>query len=574
MYFYLNFYLKFGQMNNYDLVILGGGLAGLTLALQLKQSKSDISILVLEKRANAAAKGAHKVGESTVELGTYYLREVLGLKDYLDKAQLPKHGLRFFFSPKHKNNIEKRVELGPREFLPVPSHQIDRGLFENDLIDICRKKGIEVRLNARAKEVDFGETEHRIAFSEAGENKAVSSRWLVDSTGRNSFLKKKLQFQEEVAHKINAVWFRLDTVIDIQHWSKDKVWQEKLKPNLRHLSTIHLMDTGYWVWIIPLVSGKTSIGIVADPQFHAFDKINRFDKAMNWLAENEPQCHEMLKVHEEALLDFKILRHYSHGSGQVYSENRWAVTGESGYFLDPLYSPGTDFIAINNGWVEDLILRELREESIALHVKVYEETHRSIFKNWLPIYTNQYVLMSKTQIMVVKIFWDWAIYWGITALIYTNKGFTDISLLKKLSSKQGTILRKFEALNNRMQDFFREWLPYDNADFTERYIDPFDVAYLREFHKGIETQYEKKDLLDKLGENMLTLEKIAAEIFRLANNQVHGTALDLEIDPYTFSLDASKKLSSENSKTMAPDVDIAADLANMWFYEKVAEKLA
>ena len=66
---------------NYDVCILGGGLAGLTLSLQLKQANPKISILVIERRKGEAPDSAHKVGESTVELGTYYLREVLNLKD-------------------------------------------------------------------------------------------------------------------------------------------------------------------------------------------------------------------------------------------------------------------------------------------------------------------------------------------------------------------------------------------------------------------------------------------------------------------------------------------------------------
>ena len=36
----------------HDIVITGGGLAGLTLALQLKQSFADLDILVLERRVH------------------------------------------------------------------------------------------------------------------------------------------------------------------------------------------------------------------------------------------------------------------------------------------------------------------------------------------------------------------------------------------------------------------------------------------------------------------------------------------------------------------------------------------
>src|SRR5258705_1141557 len=97
--------------NKYDVIILGGGLAGLALSLQLKRSKPDISILMLERRETQAATAAHKVGESTVELGSHYLREVLGLKDYLEAHELPKHGLRFFFKSNAKEDITTRVEL-------------------------------------------------------------------------------------------------------------------------------------------------------------------------------------------------------------------------------------------------------------------------------------------------------------------------------------------------------------------------------------------------------------------------------------------------------------------------------
>ena len=129
--------LKKHKMNTeYDVVIPGGGLAGLALSIQLKRANPEVKILVLERRESEATTAAHKVGESTVELGSHYLREVLGLKEYLEAHELPKHGLRFFFPSHTKDDIPTRVELGPRERLPQPSHQLDRGTLENHMREI------------------------------------------------------------------------------------------------------------------------------------------------------------------------------------------------------------------------------------------------------------------------------------------------------------------------------------------------------------------------------------------------------------------------------------------------------
>src|SRR6188508_2604603 len=165
--------------SKYDVIILGGGLAGLALSLQLRKSKPDISILVLERRESSAATAAHKVGESTVELGSHYLREVLGLKEYLEEFELPKHGLRFFFPTENKDDIATRVELGPRERLPTPSHQLDRGTLENFLFKRTQELGTEVLLGATVKDVEIGTTNHTVAFMKDGVEIKTQARWIA-----------------------------------------------------------------------------------------------------------------------------------------------------------------------------------------------------------------------------------------------------------------------------------------------------------------------------------------------------------------------------------------------------------
>jgi len=554
------------QNQHYDTIILGGGLAGLTLAMQLKQQSPEIKVLVLEKSDGKAPDAAHKVGESTVELATHYLREVLNLKDYMDEHQLPKHGLRFFISPEHKNEIHRRVELGPKVFLPVPSHQIDRGSFENDLIDMDVELGIEVQLGAKVIDADLKDENHTVTFSIDGEEHKATSRWVVDATGRASFLKRKLGFAEAFDHNVNSAWFRVDYKIDIDTWSDNEKWHSHVDNGLRFLSTVHLMDTGYWVWIIPLVGGRTSVGIVADEAIHPFKTYNSLEKSLAWIEENEPQFGRELASLKDKILDFKVMKHFAHASKETFSTDRWAVTGESGLFGDPFYSPGSDFISMANTWTTDLILRDLKGEDIFFRTKFYAQVFRALYDNWMPLYQNMYPLWGKTQVMVAKIFWDWGAYWSINTLLFTNNGLTDLDLLKTLTAGPTSILQKYGELSKHMQRLFLDWGPHDNADLNDRYTDPFDLDFLKKFQEDIvEKEFDRDELLLKFEENMLILEHIAAETFRLVSNQVHGTSMELTVDPYTMSLNGEDR-KSKNSKEVLRNAHIAKEMRNMWLY--------
>lgn len=554
------------RQQHFDTIILGGGLAGLTLAMQLKQQNADINVLVLEKRDGNAPDAAHKVGESTVELATHYLREVLNLKDYMDSDQLPKHGLRFFLSPKHKDEIHRRVELGPKVFLPVPSHQIDRGIFENDLIDMDRELGIQVELGAKVTNTELADDTHTVTYSQNGEEKTATARWVVDATGRASFMKRKLGFAEEFDHNVNATWFRVDHKIDIDTWSDDPKWHSHVENGLRYLSTVHLMDVGYWVWIIPLVGGRTSVGIVADENVHPFSTINSLEKSLAWIDKHEPQFGKELESMKDKILDFKVMKHFAHASGETFSTDRWAVTGESGLFADPFYSPGSDYISMANTLTADLIQRDLKGEDIFFRTKFYAQVFRALYDNWMPIYKNMYPLWGRTQVMVAKIFWDWGAYWSINTLLFTNDGLTDLELLKQVTAGPKSILQKYGELSRQMQQLFYDWGPYDTADITDRYTDPFDLDFLKQFQEDIvEMEFDRETLLQKFEENMIVLEKVAAETFRLVSNLVHGTSMEMAVDPYTMSLTGEKK-ESPNSKAVIRDQHIADEMRHMWLY--------
>src|SRR5438876_11015883 len=141
--------------DQYDVAILGGGMAGLTLALQLKKTRPATRILVIEKQKHPVPEAAHKVGESTVEIAGHYLRDVLGLGEHLQAQHLNKYGLRMFFSLDGNQDITQRVELGHAVLPPriVGTYQLDRGRLENELGSELPRRGITYQDKCKVQQI-------------------------------------------------------------------------------------------------------------------------------------------------------------------------------------------------------------------------------------------------------------------------------------------------------------------------------------------------------------------------------------------------------------------------------------
>ena len=118
---------------DHDVSIVGGGVAALTLALELRRARPATRILVIEPNTHPVPEVTHTVGESTVEVSAHYLRDRLGLGDHLSTSHIRKMGLRMFFSHERNTDIAQRMELGSSSFVPQVTYQIDRGRLENEL---------------------------------------------------------------------------------------------------------------------------------------------------------------------------------------------------------------------------------------------------------------------------------------------------------------------------------------------------------------------------------------------------------------------------------------------------------
>jgi len=163
--------------DRYDVVVLGGGLAGLALGRQLKRARPGTSVAVIEQRRGAARDGSFKVGESTVEVSAHYFSDVLGLRDHLERDQVRKSGQRFFFSADGNDDIAARYEWGPADFPVKDTYHLDRGRFETALWEADVESGVDVLEGCRAEDVELGDEEHTVTVSRDGAAVEVRARW-------------------------------------------------------------------------------------------------------------------------------------------------------------------------------------------------------------------------------------------------------------------------------------------------------------------------------------------------------------------------------------------------------------
>ena len=311
-----------------DVVVMGGGPAGSTVAALVAEQGFRVGLLEREK------KPPFKVGESLVPY-TYGTFERLGLVERLKKSHFQrKHSVQFFSASGKGSAPFYFSETDPHE--RSTTWQVRRSEFDGLLLERAVELGVQFRHGVQVRDVVFdGEQAVGVrAQDAAGTASEVPARVVVDATGRNALLARKLGLR--VAEP------NLKKVSIFSHFRG-----ARRDPGIDEGATLimHTRNRDSWFWYIPLADDVVSVGVVGDLEYllgRGSDAQVRFEAEIR----NCPALEERVAGAEQGF-PVRVVQDFSYCADQM-SGDGWVLVGDAFAFLDPIYSTGV-LLALKSG---------------------------------------------------------------------------------------------------------------------------------------------------------------------------------------------------------------------------------
>ena len=393
-----------------DVAIIGGAFSGAATALLLRRRNPAWRVVIVEK----AAEFDRKVGESTTEVSSCFLTRVLGLSSHLAHEQLPKQGLRMWFTRTPDDAFEDNVEIGAMYNSRLSGFQVDRSTLDEHVLSLAVAAGCELWRPAKLQEIELGGAGRNSLTVRMGEEtRVLQAKWVVDASGRAAVIARKLgELRTLSEHPVNALWARFTGVKD---WDGHELrarfpkWADATKTT-RGLATNHLMGHGWWCWIIPLKGGDTSIGLVYDTRIFQLAGGATIGDRLRAHFQTHPVGREMLCDAVPVPGDQRAFSSLPYACERIAGDG-WVLAGDAAGFIDPLYSPGLDFCSFTAQGAQSLVARALEGGEMKMEIDDYNARFAFCFRSWFDgIYRDKYFYMGDAELMTAAWLLDIASY--------------------------------------------------------------------------------------------------------------------------------------------------------------------
>ena len=307
-----------------DVIVIGGGPAGTTAAAELARRGHAVQLF---------EKGRHPrfhIGESLLPMNLPIL-ERLGVLPEVERIGIRKPAADFPADNERGFNVFDFAH-GQRH-LPDHSYQVKRADFDAILFRNAQRCGVVCHEDTAVTGVEFVPQKVMVTVRDAaGATRAISARYLVDASGRDTFLGSTLGLKQRHARHRSAAVFAHFTGVE-----------RRAAPWTGNIS-IYRFQQG-WIWLIPLGDDITSIGAVLLP-----GQLRQRSGAlepflMDILNSVPPLKARMAQARLHGNLE--ATGNYSYQCRELCGP-RWIMAGDASAFVDPVFSSGV-FLAMHGG---------------------------------------------------------------------------------------------------------------------------------------------------------------------------------------------------------------------------------
>ena len=397
---------------DWDVIVMGGSLSGSATACLLRRKNPRLRVLILER----SERFKRRVGESTVEVSAYFLGRVLGLTDHLLEKHLPKQGMRFWFANERARALDQCSETGPRYNVRLPGYQVDRAVLDEHVLATAAAEGAVVQRSVRIRHVRLANgAAQTIEWDDAGgASHATTARWIVDASGFAAILaRQEGWFVNNAAHPTATCWSRWTGVRSLdgrEFAAKYPAWSMRV-PGLRSTATNHLTGRGWWAWFIPLKGGDVSVGVVYDQRIAELPPGPSLGARLRDMLVSHPVGRELLADARWQEGDVHFRRDLAY-STTTFATDGAVLVGDAAGFIDPLYSPGMDWIAFSASAAVTLILDSFRGKPVAPRVARHNAHFALSYDRWFrALYRDKYYYMADYDLMTLAFRLDLGLYY-------------------------------------------------------------------------------------------------------------------------------------------------------------------
>jgi flavin-dependent dehydrogenase len=423
---------------DYDVIIMGCGMAGICQARHLLLNVPGIRIAMIDPRPRVRTDQDLKVGESAVEISTLMICKELGLYDYMIEQHPPKFGLNFHWpkDPEKTENTADYHHLWAIRQPPLASVLVHRPKFERDVLKMNEDMGATF-LHGRVVDVELTSEDeaNTVKVKLRDRYLTLTCKHLIDAAGRKFIVGRKtdnLLFGPEHVRGVNngSAWVRVKNVDrTIFHSGYDPY----VSTCSHYYATNHWMGHGHWIWMIPTDTEEQeiSIGLVHHHDYISAKSVNNREKFYAFLEANHNVLYRLLKSGDD--VDFHYLPKIAHKSKKILSRDNWYVIGDAAAIFDPFYSMGMTMMSFEIEAVTEVIRAKRANEADA-------EKKRAVYNGFtLGMIDRNNLLVShhpqhlgNASLMSYRMFVENMWWFGMMIPLYLGKWNLDLEFLAKI----------------------------------------------------------------------------------------------------------------------------------------------